>query len=82
MYENTEYLKDVASSVRGSLLEMEALMEGKAATEVEYQVQKWMGSLYSVGMSQEAVQGIAGALGKIAAGQIDGLTGDSGAVTY
>jgi hypothetical protein len=38
-----------------------------------------MGSLYSVGMSQEAVQGIASALGQIAAGQIDGLTGGSGA---
>jgi len=80
MYENTEYLKDVASSVRGSLLEMEALMDdSKAATEVEYQVQKWMGSLYSVGMSQEAVQNIANTLGQIAAGQIDGLTGGSGA---
>jgi hypothetical protein len=79
MYENTEYLKDVASSVRGSLQEMEALMSGAEATEVEYQVQKWMGSLYSVGMSQEAVQSIAGALGQIAAGQVDALTSGSGA---
>lgn len=76
MYENTEYLKGVAESVRGSLQEMEALMEGAAATEVEYQVQKWMGSLYSVGMSQEAVNKITGALGQIAAGQIEGLTGE------
>lgn len=79
MYENTEYLKGVAESVRGSLQEMEALMTGAEATEVEFQVQKWMGSLYSVGMSQEAVQNIAGTLGKIAAGQIDGLTGGNGA---
>ena len=79
MYENTEYLKDVASSVRSSLQEMEALMSGAEATEVEYQVQKWMGSLYSVGMSQEAVQSIASALGQIAAGQVDALTGGSGA---
>jgi hypothetical protein len=76
MYENTEYLKGVADSVRGSLEEMQALMEGAAATEVEYQVQKWMGSLYSVGMSQTAVNSITNALGQIAAGQIEGLTGD------
>jgi hypothetical protein len=76
MYENTEYLKGVAESVRSSLAEMEALMEGAAATEVEYQVQKWMGSLYSVGMSQSAVTSITNALGQIAAGQIEGLTGD------
>lgn len=75
MYENTEYLKNVAAGVRNSLEEMQALMEGAAATEVEYQVQKWMGSLYSVGMSQNAVNSITTALGQIAAGQIEGLTG-------
>lgn len=74
MYENTEYLKQVASGVRTSLEEMQALMTGAAATEVEYQVQKWLGSLYSVGMSQEATNSIATALGQIAAGQIEGLT--------
>lgn len=74
MYENTEYLKQVASGVRSSLEEMQSLMEGAEATEVEYQVQKWLGSLYSVGMSQNAVQGISGTLGQIAAGQIEGLT--------
>jgi hypothetical protein len=76
MYENTEYLKTVATSVKSSLEEMEALMEGDVATEVEYQVQKWLGSLYSVGMSQDAVNKISTSLGQIAAGQIDGLTGD------
>lgn len=79
MYETSEYLTDVANSVRGSLEEMEALMSGAEATEVEFQVQKWMGSLYSVGMSQEAVQSIASALGQIAAGQVDALTNGGGA---
>ena len=78
MYENTEYLKTVAEGVRSSLQEMEALMTGAEATEVEYQVQKWMGSLYSVGMSQEAVNNISSALGQIAAGQVDALTNGSG----
>ena len=75
MYETSEYLSQVADSVRGNLEEMEALMQGAEAAEVEYQVQKWLGSLYSVGMSQSAVQGISDTLGKIAAGQIEGLTG-------
>lgn len=74
MYENTEYLKQVADSVRGSLAEMQSLMEGAEAAEVEYQVQKWLGSLYSVGMSDTAVNSISSALGQIAAGQIEGLT--------
>ncbi len=75
MYETSEYLTDVASSVRGSLEEMQALMEGAAGTELEFQVQKWMGSLYSVGMSQDAVQSIAQTFGQIASGDVSGLTG-------
>ena len=79
MYETSEYLSDVAASVRGSLEEMEALMGGAEATAVEYQVQKWMGSLYSVGMSKEAVSSITTALGQIAAGQVEALTSGNGA---
>ncbi len=75
MYETSEYLSDVAASVRSSLGEMQALMEGAAATELEFQVQKWMGSLYSVGMSQDAVQSIAQTFGQIASGDVGGLTG-------
>lgn len=79
MYETTEYLSDVASSVRSSLEEMEALMSGAQATEIEYQVQKWMGSMYSVGMSQNAVQSIAQAFGQLAAGDVTAITnGGSG----
>ena len=75
MYETSEYLTDVAASVRGSLEEMQALMEGAAGTELEFQIQKWMGSLYSVGMSQDAVQSIARTFGQIASGEIEGIAG-------
>lgn len=75
MYENTEYLKQVADSVRSSLVEMEALMGGAEAAEIEFQVQKWMGSLYSVGMSDNAVSSIAQAIGLVGSGQLEGITG-------
>ena len=74
MYENTEYLRGVADSVRSSLAEAMSLMDATSSVGFEYQVQKWMGSLSSVGMSNEAVQGIASAFGKLAAGDISGLT--------
>jgi hypothetical protein len=74
MYETSEYLSDVADSVRSSLSEMESLMSGAASAEVEYQVQKWLGSMYSVGMSDGAVRDISTALGQIGAGQIEGIT--------
>lgn len=77
MYETTEYMTDAAASIRGNLYEAAALMSATNATEFEYQVQKWMGSLYSVGMSNEAVSGISAALGKLSAGQIEGITDSS-----
>jgi hypothetical protein len=74
MYETTEYLSDVADSVRNNLLEAQALMGAKEAAEFEYISQKWMGSMYSVGMSDNAVSSIATTLGQLAAGQIEALT--------
>lgn len=79
MYETSEYLSDLASSIRGSLYEAEALMDTKSAVELEYQVQKWAGSMYSVGMSDSAVSSITSAIGKLAAGDISGI--NSGTVS-
>ena len=72
MYETTEYMQGIAEQVRGSIYEASALMTAEEATEFEYQVQKWIGSLYSVGFNN--TQGLAGALGKLAAGDISGIT--------
>lgn len=76
MYETTEYMSDVMSNIRSSLEEAEALMSSTAATEFDYQVNKWLGSLYSVGMSSSAVESIGSALGDLAAGKISGITSD------
>lgn len=75
MYENTEYLKGLSASVRSSLYEAQALMTTESSAALEYTVQKWLGSMSSVGMSDEAVTGIADALGKLASGQIEAVTG-------
>ena len=78
MYETTEYMKDLATSVKSSLEEAMSLMSGENALSFEYQVQKWMGSLYSVGMSQSSAQKLSGIIGQIAAGQLEGLTSGGG----
>ena len=72
MYETTEYMTEAASSIRASLYEASALMEAERATAFEYQVQKWMGSLHSVGFSN--TEGLSSAFGKLAAGDISGIT--------
>lgn len=75
MYATTEYMEGLATSVKGSLDEAMSLMSGENALSFEYQVQKWLGSLSSVGMSDSAVQGLAGVLGQVAAGKLEGITG-------
>ena len=72
MYETTEYMTEAADSIRASIYEASALMTAEEATDFEYQVQKWMGSLYSVGFQN--TQGLSDALGKLAAGDINGIT--------
>jgi hypothetical protein len=74
MYETTEYMQSIAKNIKGSLEEAMSLMTGENALSFEYQVQKWLGSMYSVGMSDQAVQGLGGVLGKVAAGQLEGIT--------
>lgn len=72
MYETTEYMQQAADEIRGQIYEASALMDAEAAAEFEYEIQKWMGSLYSVGFNNSS--GLAGALGKLAAGDISGIT--------
>jgi hypothetical protein len=72
MYETTEYMTEAAATIRASIYEASALMEAEEATAFEYQVQKWMGSLHSVGFSN--AEGLASAFGKLASGDISGIT--------
>lgn len=75
MYETTEYMQSLATSVKSNLEEAMSLMSGENALSFEYQIQKWLGSLSSVGMSDAAIQGLSGVLGQVASGKIDGITG-------
>ena len=74
MYENTEYLGSLSSSVRGQLEEAQALLSTEQAVELEFQVQKWLGSMYSVGVSDSTVNKLATAIGQLASGDISGIT--------
>ena len=74
MYQNTEYLNEAFDNVSGALIEASSTMSNKAAVEFEYQVQKWLGSLYGVGLSDGTVSGIAQALGMLGSGNVSGLS--------
>lgn len=77
MYENTEYLSAAFDDVQSALLEASSLMTNEQSTAFEYSVQKWLGSLSSVGLSDKAANSIAQAIGYIGAGDISALNSNA-----
>lgn len=75
-YSDTSYLSDVADSVTQALLDASAQLTHQGAAEMEFVAQKWLGSLYSLGVSNDAVQTIATGLGLLGSGNIDQLSGN------
>lgn len=79
MYKNTEYLSDMFDTVSENIYEATSqyTYETGGGVDFEYQVQKWLGSLYSVGMSQGAISSISTALGQLGSGNINALMGNT-----
>lgn len=74
MFQDTSYLGSEFDSVSGALLEASSTMTKERAVEFEYQVQKWLGSMYGVGVSDSTISGIAQALGMLGSGNVTGLS--------
>ena len=74
-FENSEYITDQFKSTSALLEEATALLSAEQATSFEYVVQKWLGALYSEGMSSSGIQALAGAIGQLASGNINQLVG-------
>lgn len=78
MYEDTTFLSQEFDKVTSSLLEAESTMTTKNATGFEYVVQKWLGSLYSNGVSSSTSSSLSSALGNLGSGDISALSSSSG----
>ncbi|MBR3598844.1 MAG: hypothetical protein IKL53_03100 [Lachnospiraceae bacterium] len=77
MFEDSSYLTSAFDSVASALLEASSQMSYKGATEFEYVVQKWLGALSSLGLSNETVSTIATGLSYLATGDVQSLAGNS-----
>lgn len=78
MFESTEYLSDVSDSVTSNLYEATSLLSASQAIDYEYQIQKWLGALYSVGMSNSAISSISQSLGQLLSGNVSGTDSGTG----
>lgn len=72
-FSDTSYLSDAYDGVSKVLSEVSALKNKDDSLEFEYMVQKWLGSLYSVGLSDSAANKIAEGISYLGTGNVDAL---------
>ena len=80
-YMDTSYLNSAYDTVTQTLMEATSQMSREQAITYEYNVQKWIGSLSSLGLSDSAVQNIATAISYASSGDIEALSGRSDLMT-
>ena len=74
MFLNTEYLTTQFDVVTENLLEASSTMSKQSSVAFEYEVQKWLGALYSVGVSGSTIANISSAIGALGSGNISALS--------
>ena len=77
MYEDSQYLTQLFDTVSSTIIDASAQLTKEASTEFEYTVQKWLGSLSSVGVSDTAISNIASGLNMLGSGDVSGLASNS-----
>ena len=75
-FSDTSYLSDAFDGVTQALSGVSALKTKDDSLEFEYMVQKWLGSLYSLGLSDSAANTIAQGLGYLGTGDVEALNGN------
>lgn len=76
-FSDTSYLGQAFDSVTSALTDLSAQLSASSSVELEYIVQKWLGSLGSVGVDESTLSTIAQAINALGSGQIDWLTGNA-----
>lgn len=77
-YGDTSYLSSIGTgNITGQLLEAESLMGYQGASEFDYAVQKWLGSMTASGVSSNTVNLLAQGLGYLGSGNISALSGNT-----
>ena len=76
-FSDSSYLSDVYDSVSQAIIDANSQMTRDQSAEFEYTLQKWLGSLYSLGMSNSAVTEIAQGINYLATGDVTSLASNT-----
>ena len=77
VFQDTSYLSNMYDTVTSALVEATSQMAYNETTSYLYNVQKWLGSLYSVGISESAINTIAQGLNYLGSGNVNQLTSNN-----
>lgn len=77
MFQDTSYLNEMSDMVSSAIIDANSQLDKSASAEFEYVVQKWLGSLSSLGMSSNAVSSIAEGINYLATGNVQALAGNN-----
>lgn len=72
-YQNSQYLYEQFDTVSNNLLEATSLLTSSLGNSLEATVQKWLGSLSSMGLSDQAVSKLSSAIGAVGSGNLKGI---------
>lgn len=76
-FSDSSYLNDVYDSVSKAIVDANSQMTRNQSAEFEYTLQKWLGSLYSMGMSDSVVTEIAQGINYLATGDVTSLANNT-----
>ncbi len=76
-FSDTSYLSNTFDSVQAALVGLSSQYGAEQSIELEYMIQKWLGSLGSVGVSSSTLQTIASGIGALGTGDVDTLSSNS-----
>lgn len=77
MFGDTSYLNNLYDSVASAIFDASTQLDVNNSTAFQYAVQKWLGSMYSVGVSDSAITSIASGINLLGTGNVESLTSNS-----
>ena len=80
-FKDTSYLNSLYDTVAGILIDSTSQQSATNSIGYQFSIQKWLGALSSVGMSDNAIQSIATALNWLGSGNVSQLNSNSQAST-
>lgn len=75
-FQDTTYLTDSYDTVQEALIEAISQLGRDQGLQFEYVAQKWLGSMYSTGLSSQTVNSLAEGINYLATGDVEGLAGN------